>query len=158
MPKREKNFVVTAIDVGETCDGHARLLGSFGSRDEAEAFVEEDMKDVLATMGVDENTIIKWDAHEIWVDDKRDRGCVWDILEVAPDSADAIQEDTVSEAGDKAKELREPDEAVLLKVMVDSLRRQGYQGVVIQCGTVYYEHDGKEGSIYIDVTERDKEE
>lgn len=151
-------YIVTAIDVGETCDGHARLLGSFDDREEAEAFVKEDMTDVLATMGVDDNTIIKWDAHEIWVDDECNRGCVWDILEVAPASADAIQKDTISEAEDEAEELGEPDEDGLLEVVAESLRRQGYKNVVNQCGTVFYEHDGKEGSVYLDIMERDEED
>lgn len=151
-------YIVTAIDIGETCDGHARLLGSFGSREKAESFVKEDMKDTIATMGADDNTVIKWDAHEIWVDDKCDRGCVWDILEVAPTSADAIQKDTISEAEDEAEELGEPDEDGLLEVVAESLRRQGYKNVVNQCGTVFYEHDGKEGSICLDIMERDKED
>lgn len=151
-------YIVTVCDVGETCDGHARLLGSFGSWEEAEAFVREDMQDVLATMGADDNTVIKWDAHEIWVNDKQDSGCIWDILEVALSSAGTIHEDAVSEANDEAEELGVPDEDGLLEVVADSLRRQGYKEVVNQCGSVFYEHDGKEGSIYLDITERDKEE
>ena len=82
MSKREKNFAVTAIDIGETCDGHARLIGLFDTHEEAEAFVKEDMKDVLATMGADEDTIIKWDAHEVWADKHYGAGCIWDILDL----------------------------------------------------------------------------
>lgn len=151
-------YIVTAIDIGETCDGHARLLGSFRSREDAEAFVKEDMKDTLATMGVDDNTIIKWDEHEIWVDYECNRGCVWDILEVAPASDDDIQKDTISEAEDEAEELGEPDEDGLLEVVAECLKRQGYKNVVNQCGTVFYERVGKEGSIYLDITERDEED
>lgn len=82
------------------------------------------------------------------------------ILSYSPTmiEVDAIQEDTVPDAEDKAEELGAPDEDGLLEVVADSLRQQGYQRVVNQCGTVFYEHDGKEGSIYIDITERDKEE
>jgi hypothetical protein len=158
LSKTEMQYIVTAIDIGETADGHARMIGIFGSHKQAEDFVREDMKDVLATLGADDDTIVKWDAHEIWVDDRQDSGCIWDILEVDPGSATAAQEDMVSEAEDKADKLREPDEDALLEVVADSLRRQGYKKVVNQCGTVLYEHDDKEGSIYLDVTERDKEE
>jgi hypothetical protein len=151
-------YIVTAIDIGDTCDGHSRLLGVFGSRKGAEDFVKEDMKGVLATVGTEDNTIIKWDAHEIWIGEEYVRGCMWDILEVALDSANAIHGDTVSKSEDEPEELGMPDEDDLLEVVADSLRRQGYKEVVNQCGSVFYEHDGKEGSIYLDITERDKED
>jgi len=82
MPKRGKNFAVTAIDIGETCDGHARLIGVFDTHEEAEAFVLEDMKDTLNSMGSDEQTIIDENKHEIWADKHHSNGCIWDILDL----------------------------------------------------------------------------
>ena len=40
-----KIYVVTAVDVGDSCDGHARVLGAFKSKDDAKNYVRNDMED-----------------------------------------------------------------------------------------------------------------
>lgn len=82
MQKREKNFVVTAIDVGETCDGHARIIGVFDTFKEAEAYVNEDMIDVFNGMGADDDSILDEVKHEVWLDGSKTKGCIWDILDL----------------------------------------------------------------------------
>ena len=82
MSKVEKNFVVTAIDVGDTCDGHARILGVFDTHEEAEAYVKEDMKDVFNNMGRDDDSIFDEVKHEVWLDGSKTKGCIWDILDL----------------------------------------------------------------------------
>jgi len=38
-------FIVTAVDVGDTCDGKARVLGAFKTEDEAKNYVKNDMQE-----------------------------------------------------------------------------------------------------------------
>lgn len=78
-----QRFAVTAIDVGETCDGHARLLGLFETREQAEEFVKEDMKDTFHHMGNDEGSIFDETKHEVWADKHYSNGCIWDILDLS---------------------------------------------------------------------------
>ena len=82
MPKTGKNFVVTVIDVGETCDGHARILCVFDTYDKAEAYVKEDMKDVFNLMGADDDSIFDEAKHEVWLDKEMTKGAIWDILDL----------------------------------------------------------------------------
>lgn len=143
-----KPYIVTAIDIGEGCDGHARLVGRFSTKEQAEAYVREDMKDVLATMGSDEATIVKWDEHEVWTDGSYQHGCVWDIL------GDAKAEDNADDQGD----LEYPDKETLLGVIEGYLQGEGYEEVVNQGDAVYYTRNGKLGSVYINVFECDEED
>ena len=41
-----KRYVVTAVDVGESCDGHARVLGCFKTEADAKTYVRNDMEDM----------------------------------------------------------------------------------------------------------------
>ena len=81
MEERFK-FAVTAIDIGDTSNGHARLVGLFKSYDDAHTYVVEDMKDTLACMGQDENTTVDWNKFEIFADKDKNSGCIWDIHNV----------------------------------------------------------------------------
>ena len=38
-------YVVTAVDYGDSCDGHPRCLGIFRSWEEAKTYVQNDMED-----------------------------------------------------------------------------------------------------------------
>ena len=77
-----KKWIVVAIDVGETANGHSTFCGIFNSREEAETYVKEDMTDVL-NMGAMDNSNADWVKHEVWQPncDGTD-GCVWDIHEI----------------------------------------------------------------------------
>lgn len=73
-------FIVTCIDYGETCDGHARLLKMFSDHADAVAFVESDMNDHREQYG--EEQVFDGRRHEIWASEEEVgvKGCVWDIF------------------------------------------------------------------------------
>ena len=75
-----KIYVVTAVDVGDSCDGHARVLGAFKSKDDAKNYVRNDMEDLcdqLANTGIG----VDFDKMEI-VNESEDTVCCWSISEV----------------------------------------------------------------------------
>ena len=75
-----KRYVVTAVDVGESCDGHARVLGCFKTEADAKTYVRNDMEDMcdrLAGAGVQAD----FDQMEI-VNEDEDTVCCWAIDEV----------------------------------------------------------------------------
>lgn len=77
-----KKYVVIAIDVGETCNGHSTFCGMFDTKDAAEKYVKEDMLDVLGTGGLDISNA-DWTKHEVWQPGcEGTDGCVWDIHEI----------------------------------------------------------------------------
>jgi hypothetical protein len=73
-------FIVTCVDYGETCDGHARLLNVFSNYSEAVAYVESDMGEHKGEYGEDE--VFDGNRHEIWASKEEVgvKGCVWDIF------------------------------------------------------------------------------
>ena len=78
--KITKIYVVTAVDVGDSCDGHARVLGAFKSKDDAKNYVRNDMEDrcdQLANTGIR----VDFDQMEI-VNEDEDTVCCWSIAEV----------------------------------------------------------------------------
>lgn len=79
-----KRFVATAVDTGDTCDGKARVIGTFKTREEAKNYVTEDIKEWVDDRAGDavEVDFDKMTAH--YVDDKwdTDTGCEWNIEEV----------------------------------------------------------------------------
>ncbi len=70
-------YVVTVVESGETCDGHARVLGAFKSEEEAKSFVRNDMEEVCDNHA---NTGIRvdFDQMEI-VNEDDDTVCCWSI-------------------------------------------------------------------------------
>ena len=79
-----KKFIVTAVDSSETCDGKARVLEVCNTREEAEAFVRNDIEhwaDERARMPI----IIDFDkmsAKYNWETLDDTDGCEWNIEEV----------------------------------------------------------------------------
>lgn len=51
-----------------------------------------------------------------------------------------------------------PDENELLEVIADYLRKKGFNNVENSCGSLYYERDGKVGTVYVDVMEKEADE
>ena len=76
-----KIYVVTAVDAGDSCDGHARVLGAFKSKDDAKNYVRNDMKDRCDQLA-DSGIIADFDKMELvnWSDN--DPVCCWSIAEV----------------------------------------------------------------------------
>ena len=76
-----KIYVVIAVDVGDSCDGHARVLGAFKNKDDAKNYVRNDMEDMcdqLANTGIradfDKMEIVNWSDNDLV--------CCWSINEV----------------------------------------------------------------------------
>ena len=75
-----KIYVVTAVDVGDSCDGHARVLGAFKSKDDAKNYVRNDMEDLCDQLA---NTGIGVDFYQMKiVNESEDTVCCWSISEV----------------------------------------------------------------------------
>lgn len=75
-----KLWIVTAVDHSETCDGKARVLEVCKSKEEAEAFVRNDIEawiDDRASEGVEAD----FDKKAAWYDYNTDDGCEWNIEE-----------------------------------------------------------------------------
>jgi len=78
-----KVWIVAAVDVGDSCDGKARILGAFKTEEDAKTYVRNDMEDTadyLANTGIqvdfDEMTIVKEDDDVV---------CQWTISDVEID-------------------------------------------------------------------------
>lgn len=75
-----KLFVVTYTDFGESADSHSRLLGSFPTKEAAQAAMCEDMGRWPENCGRDD---VEFRFDEVWVRGECGTyGCVWDIHEV----------------------------------------------------------------------------
>jgi hypothetical protein len=74
MPK----YIVSCVDYGDTCDGHARILGMFKDYSKALAFVKGDMKSVHEENGYP----INYQKLEVMNDDGTD-GSVWSIHDIS---------------------------------------------------------------------------
>ena len=75
-----KIYVVTAVDVGDSCDGHARVLGAFKNKDDAKNYVRNDMEDMCDQLA---NTGIRVDFDKMKiVNDGEYTVCCWSINEV----------------------------------------------------------------------------
>ena len=75
-----KMFIVTAVDISESVDGKARVLAVCNTREEAKAFVQNDIETWAyerAYEGI-EVDFCKMSAHYNYNDD----GCEWNIEEV----------------------------------------------------------------------------
>lgn len=79
-----KLYAVTAIDVGDTTDGHANLLDVFHTREQAMAFVEKDKANIIKKNDT-EFEVVK--DFEIFLDSSCLYGYIWDIHEIDTDEA-----------------------------------------------------------------------
>ena len=71
-------YIVTAVDHGETCDGKARILDVCDTKDEALAFVRDDIEhwaDERAGEGIE----VDFDKMSTRYTDDTDNGCEWNI-------------------------------------------------------------------------------
>ena len=73
-------FIVTYVEYGETCDGHARALGTYETRFGAQAVIDADVR--ATKMNYGEKAVAR--PNEVWVSENEigTHGCVWDIHEV----------------------------------------------------------------------------
>jgi len=75
-------FIVTAVDVGENCDGKARVLGLFKSQDEADKYVCADIKEYVQNRDIPEDLVDYVQMFAYW-DDDYTHGCEWNIEKVS---------------------------------------------------------------------------
>lgn len=97
-----KRYIVTAVDVGETCDGHARVLGCFKTEADAKNYVRNDMEDTCdshANTGIQ----VDFDQMEI-VDEDDDIVCCWSIDEIEVEVDESDVTDFCNEAYNKGYE------------------------------------------------------
>lgn len=76
-----KKFIVTAVDSGETCDGKARVLVVCNTREEAKAFVQNDIE-AWADEREGEDIEVDFDKMSAHYAYNNDNGCEWNIEEV----------------------------------------------------------------------------
>ena len=76
-----KKFIVTAVDSGETCDGKARVLEVCSTREEAKAFVQNDIE-AWADEREGEDIEVDFDKMSAHYAYNNDNGCEWNIEEV----------------------------------------------------------------------------
>jgi hypothetical protein len=76
--------IVTYTDYGDTCDGHARLLGSYETDEKAELEVFKDMdRYAKEHNNAGDSLDFRSYDHEVWLNGNVGaQGCVWDIHEV----------------------------------------------------------------------------
>ena len=75
-----KKFIVTAVDVGETCDGKARVLAVCNTREEAKAVVQNDIE-AWADEREGEDIEVDFDKMSAY-HNYNDDACEWNIEEV----------------------------------------------------------------------------
>jgi hypothetical protein len=83
--RKQKMFIVTYTDYGETCDGHSRYMGAYATRKAAQYAIDTELALVKANYG--EVAIHYKELNEVWgcEEDIGTVGCVFDIHEI-PDS------------------------------------------------------------------------
>lgn len=81
-----KRYVVTAVDCGDSCDGRARVLGAFKTKEEAKAYVRNDMED-YADQRAGAAIQVDFDQMDI-VNGDDDTVCCWSIDEVEVELTD----------------------------------------------------------------------
>lgn len=75
-------FIVTYTDYSDTCDGHSRYMGSYATKDAAQAAIDADLAATKARYGKD---AIHYEvSNEVWAcdEDIGKVGCIWDIHEI----------------------------------------------------------------------------
>lgn len=86
-------FIVTYTDYSDTCDGHSRYMGSYATRDAAQAAINADVAGFQSRYGTD--AIYYEVSNEIWASDDEigKVGCVWDIHEIpSSDLSEVLKE------------------------------------------------------------------
>lgn len=76
-----QGFIVTAVDVGESCNGHASILGFFDNEESAKNFVLADMKSMARINGG--SAIINTAKFEVWKDEEMINGSMWTIHDLS---------------------------------------------------------------------------
>jgi hypothetical protein len=82
MKGKQKMFIVTYIDYGENCDGHARLLGTYKTREKAQLEINADIRKLVKVAIFGTKAVYR--PNEVWASNEEigTHGCVWDIHEV----------------------------------------------------------------------------
>ena len=81
----KKIWIATCVDHGEGCDGKAKTLGAFASREEAEATARSDIEN-WADQRAGENVLVDFDGMRAFYADDPDEGCEWNVEGVEANS------------------------------------------------------------------------
>ena len=74
-------YVVIYTDHGCTCNGIARILGTYNTKEEAQASMTKDVNQYLKD-NADYNLDVDEVSHRIVINNVGDDACTWQILEV----------------------------------------------------------------------------
>ena len=80
-----KRWIVTAVDLGDTCDGKARVLAVCKTEEEARAFVRNDMEERVDDATDDEGNcsydVVDFDEMSMWTHNDCN-SCEWNVEEI----------------------------------------------------------------------------
>ena len=85
MNQNKNRYIVVYTETSDSCDGKARELGNYPTREDAEKAILDDMECYIQSFTeneyISENDfeLIDYDNWEVMVDD--DCGCSWSIIE-----------------------------------------------------------------------------
>lgn len=114
-------WIVTCVDVGDTCDGKSRVLKVCSTKKEAKQYIEDDMNDYVFN---GTKCVIDPVNMSVWQDNNN--GCEWNLEEITITSKNIISEEQIKSSEkilmdadieeDKAKAVLQNIGRVLLNV------------------------------------------
>ena len=85
-------WVVTAVDVGDSCDGKARVLKLCTSKKDALDYIDKDMTEYYKKMSLEYDGCVNMDMKKMYIyDDKYDNGCEWNFEKIGIISKEEIK-------------------------------------------------------------------
>ena len=87
-------WVVTAVDIGDSCDGKARVLKICRSKEEAEQYIHDDMTDYYLS----HRCVINSDKMCAWTDFSETNGCIWNLEKIHINSNCITSEDEIKKS------------------------------------------------------------
>ena len=87
-------WVVTAVDIGDSCDGKARVLKICRSKEEAEQYIHNDMLDY----SLSHRCVINPVKMCAWTDFSETYGCIWNLEKIHITSNCITSEDEIKKS------------------------------------------------------------
>ena len=87
-------WVVTAVDIGDSCDGKARVLKICRNKEEAVKYMHDDMTDYDNS----HNCVLNYSKNCAWTDFSETNGCIWNLEKININSNCIISEDEIKKS------------------------------------------------------------
>lgn len=87
-----KKHIIIATDMGNTCDGQARVIGTYQTKDDAIKSMNADIANYLDTNKREEDELER-DSDMFAIIGDEDDGCKWQILEIDIDNTEDTKAD-----------------------------------------------------------------